>query len=319
MARSTGEERFKSDSKRQFAVLLFALGMWATFQSLANVSSIANSGLPLAGLISGSIAIAPSAVPSASQFVPIGEFVQGGDLWHYSAIDTLPLIKWLEGDPNEAFFHHDHLLSQRDCEELKLFIDDNEGKSATSCRHCHLCSDDIAVNTKYETKLKITASELKSLIGFEAVKSLVDFYSEHTGGAPVNSIILRRLRANSQHVPYHLDVHNYILQVPLNDVYTGGKLVLLNENGTFYPSREVGSATLMDASRLVHGVSKLTSGVRYGMYLLNDPTLPQRCILTQELNEAVLMAGNETESVLCDQDLTLARSVVGFEYHNIFS
>ncbi len=231
----------------------------------------------------------------------------------------MPLIKWLEGDPNEAFFHHDHLLSQRNCEKLKLFIDDNEGKSATSCRHCHLCSDDIAVNTKYETKLKITASELKSLIGFEAVKSLVDFYSEHTGGAPVNSIILRRLRANSQHVPYHLDVHNYILQVPLNDVYTGGKLVLLNENGTFYPSREVGSATLMDASRLVHGVSKLTSGVRYGMYLLNDPTLPQRCILTQELNEAVLMAGNETESVLCDQDLTLARSVVGFEYHNIFS
>ncbi len=87
--------------------------------------------------------------------VPIGEFVQGGDLWHYSATDTLPLIKWLEGDPNEAFFHHDHLLSQRDCEELKLFIDDNEGKqSVTSCRHCHLCSDDIAVNTKCETKLK---------------------------------------------------------------------------------------------------------------------------------------------------------------------
>jgi hypothetical protein len=92
--------------------------------------------------------------------------------------------------------------------------------------------------------LKIIASELKSLIGFEAVTSLVDFYSEHTEGSPpVNSIILRHLRANSQHVPYHLDVHHYILQVPLNDAYMGGKLVLLNENGTFYPSREVDSAT----------------------------------------------------------------------------
>ncbi len=109
-----------------------------------------------------------------------------------------------------------------------------------------------------------------------------------------------KYRANSQHDPYHLDVHNYILQVPLNDAYTGGKLVLLNKNGTFYPLREVGSATLalMDVSRLVHGVSKLTSGVRYGLFLLNDPTLPQRCILTQELNKAVLMAGNETESCL---------------------
>ena len=168
MARSTGEERFKSDSKRQFAVLLFALGMCATFQSLANVSSIANSGLPLAGLISGSIAIAPSAVPSASQFVPIGEFVQGGDLWHYSAIDTLPLSNGWKVILMKPFF------IMTTCY--------NQGKSATSCRHCHLCSDDIAVNTKHETKLKITASELKSLIGFEAVKSLVDFYSEHTEG-----------------------------------------------------------------------------------------------------------------------------------------
>ena len=63
MARSAGEERFKSD-KRQFAGLLFALAICVTFQPLANVSSAigpdgttASSGLPLAGLISGCIVI----------------------------------------------------------------------------------------------------------------------------------------------------------------------------------------------------------------------------------------------------------------------
>lgn len=39
----------------------------------------------------------------------------------------------------------------------------------------------------------------------------------------------------------------------------------------------------MDASRIVHGVSKLTSGVRYSLYLLNDPTSTQECILPQEI------------------------------------
>lgn len=76
--------------------------------------------------------------------------------------------------------------------------------------------------------------------------------------------------------------------------------MLLNKDGTLDPSREVGSATLIDASRLVHGVSKLTSGVRYSLYLLNDPTLPQKCVLTQELNRTVTMGGNETER-LCKE------------------
>ena len=63
LSRSAGEERFNSD-KRQFAGLLLALAICVTFQPLANVSSAIgpdgttpNSGLPLAGLISGVIVI----------------------------------------------------------------------------------------------------------------------------------------------------------------------------------------------------------------------------------------------------------------------
>lgn len=116
---------------------------------------------------------------------------------------------------------------------------------------------------------------------------------------------MQRLLANNQFVPYHLDVHNHVLQVPLNDNYKGGKLVVLNENGTWYPPRPIASGTLIDASRLVHGVSKLTRGVRYGLYLMNDPTLPQECILSQELNEhdeAVMTAEVNGTEIACELD-----------------
>lgn len=63
LARSAGEERFRSD-KRQFAGLLFALAICVTFQPLAGVvtaigpnGTTANSGLPLAGLIAGTVSI----------------------------------------------------------------------------------------------------------------------------------------------------------------------------------------------------------------------------------------------------------------------
>lgn len=58
------------------------------------------------------------------------------------------------------------------------------------------------------------------------------------------------------------------------------------ERGILLVELDQAAITLMDALRIVHGVSKVTAGMRYSLYLLlNDPTLPQDCMLTRERNK----------------------------------
>ena len=63
-----------------------------------------------------------------------------------------------------------------------------------------------------------------------------------------------------------------IMQVPLNDEseYVGGKLVFVNGNCKIsVPSRPAGSYTIHDDT-ILHGVSRLDSGVRYGLFFLGS-------------------------------------------------
>jgi predicted 2-oxoglutarate/Fe(II)-dependent dioxygenase YbiX len=59
------------------------------------------------------------------------------------------------------------------------------------------------------------------------------------------------------------------VQIPLNDEnkYGGGRLIFLNEDGFEVPPRPAGSATV-HSDRIVHGVTQLTNGIRYGLYVL---------------------------------------------------
>jgi len=71
-------------------------------------------------------------------------------------------------------------------------------------------------------------------------------------------------------VNFHTDCAIKTLQAPLNgdNEYEGGKLVYATAGaGLQYPPRPAGSATLHD-NTIAHGVTALTSGVRYGLFLL---------------------------------------------------
>ena len=59
------------------------------------------------------------------------------------------------------------------------------------------------------------------------------------------------------------------LQIPLNeeDQHVGGKLVFVTGRGLRWPRRPAGSATV-HCNRMVHGVSQLERGVRYGLFLV---------------------------------------------------
>ena len=90
-------------------------------------------------------------------------------------------------------------------------------------------------------------------------------------GGPHDTIKLRRVAADDgddgQCVGFHCDSKR-TMQVALNgdDEYGGGKLTFATADGFVQPARPRGTATT-HANSLVHGVSTLTRGVRYGLFL----------------------------------------------------
>ena len=87
-------------------------------------------------------------------------------------------------------------------------------------------------------------------------------------GSPYDTIKLRRVAATNQCVPFHCDYSKRTMQVALNaeHEYGGGKLTFATAHGFVQPARPRGSATT-HVNSLVHGVSTLTHGVRYGLFL----------------------------------------------------
>ena len=85
-------------------------------------------------------------------------------------------------------------------------------------------------------------------------------------------IVVRRCEEHGRCIKFHTDRSLKTMQVPLNDEteYEGGRLVFATKDGLVYPPRPAGSATL-HRNTIAHGVTTLTSGVRYGLFLLEDP------------------------------------------------
>ncbi|TNV76385.1 hypothetical protein FGO68_gene17613 [Halteria grandinella] len=112
-------------------------------------------------------------------------------------------------------------------------------------------------------KYQLLKKELIQLIGQDIFDKLASLF-----GVQVDEILLRRCEAHGKFINFHTDVSKKTLQVALNDNYEGGKLVYLTEGRVFAPERPTGSITI-HSDDIVHGVTKLESGVRYGLFLLN--------------------------------------------------
>lgn len=143
-----------------------------------------------------------------------------------------------------------------------------------------------------ETDLRRTldTAMLSCLIGAAAVERLaVAFGSSH------NLVKLRRVTAaaaTSAHhggfVDFHSDSHSrQTMQVALNAEadYCGGRLVFATGTGFVIPARPAGTATI-HTDRIVHGVTALTSGVRYSLFLC-DATDSQLAVDLRYLATAV--------------------------------
>ena len=110
--------------------------------------------------------------------------------------------------------------------------------------------------------------KLVSLIGADTVRRIIAHFpvaSNH-----IDAIRLRRCAAHGQCINFHLDHATHTMQVALNgdDEYCGGRLVFATEGGFASPARPAGTITIHDDG-VVHGVTQLQSGVRYGLFFLS--------------------------------------------------
>lgn len=150
------------------------------------------------------------------------------------------------------------LLSEARCAELVQHLD----------HVSHARKEKVA-----DCKLSLSLVDLAKLIGWDSVNRLTSRFAGF--GGRVDEIKLRRVEAvaatAAPHcIRWHVDYALRTMQVPLNsdDSYEGGKLIFARQDGTLVmPRRPLGSCTLHEGN-IVHGVTALESGVRYGCFLL---------------------------------------------------
>jgi len=185
-------------------------------------------------------------------------FLDGSTLIEAAApAEVAALIASLNGDPaGECQLHSDRVvLGHRERSALIAAADAYHRR-----------------DPRPDVKLQLTGDKLAELIGQAAYRRSVQLYR-----GPVDEILVRRTEATAaseepMHIRFHTDYNVRTMQVVLNDPkdYDGGRLIFATGKGFRQPRRTAGSATI-HSGRLVHGVTALTSGVRYGLFFLQHP------------------------------------------------
>lgn len=123
-----------------------------------------------------------------------------------------------------------------------------------------------------DLKLPISAAELGGLVGASAVSALLQLglgvLPPGSAHSPPARFLLRRREASEagslERIPFHRDASAAVVNVALNSGYRGGRLMYVHRGALACPERPAGSALATNRA-VVHGVSALTSGVRYSL------------------------------------------------------
>ena len=115
-----------------------------------------------------------------------------------------------------------------------------------------------------DLQLSLSREQLADIAGVELVGKLEAKFAD-----TYNEIIIRRCQAHDKMINFHTDVSLKTLQLSLNDGsdYKGGQLVYATSGRLHAPERRAGTITIHN-NQIVHGVTELKSGVRYGLFLL---------------------------------------------------
>ena len=157
--------------------------------------------------------------------------------------------------------HAPSSLSAAACAALREAVDRSCGAKADS------------VDGLPDHQLPLTFDQLSSLIGGEEARALVALPAAHFANKCADAeerpsdIFVRRYAGGTRPWnPFHHDSAAVTVNVALcsDDSFVGGKLVAVCKGEVSTLSREEGEATIHD-SRLLHAVTRITSGVRYSL------------------------------------------------------
>ena len=161
-------------------------------------------------------------------------------------------------------YHSSAGLNKTQCNALMSFID-------SCCK-----KNERKKSTTNDYRMTLSRKDLTSVIGESATKSL-----ENTFQGSCDLFRMRRVTASEKKdgddddddegecVAFHTDTHSQkTMQIALNDEndYQGGLLLFATSKGFISPRRVQGSYTIHN-HKTVHGVTSITSGVRYGLFL----------------------------------------------------
>ena len=115
-----------------------------------------------------------------------------------------------------------------------------------------------------DLKITMTRNRLCEMVGEAGVAELEKHF-----GQDYSEILMRRCQAHGKFINFHTDVSRKTLQLSLNSdsEYEGGRLVFTTDGKLVIPERLAGTVTIHH-NDIVHGVSLLKSGVRYGLFFL---------------------------------------------------
>ena len=186
------------------------------------------------------------------------EFLDGVDNHRPSIAQVQEIIASVGGQVGASFSLGTSPLTKKELARLKATVD-----TAFEEHHArHPFTGDCD-----DHKLALDRSQLEQIIGATQVKRLLTLF----GRSPPTEILLRRCKAHGKCIRFHTDHSLKTLQVSLtdDDTYSGGKLVYLTDSGLHCPKRGAGTFTLHRGD-VVHGVSRLRSGTRYGLFFLQQ-------------------------------------------------
>eukprot|EP00466_Bigelowiella_natans_P012142 jgi/Bigna1/85969/estExt_fgenesh1_pg.C_70142 len=173
-----------------------------------------------------------------------------------SSSSSSSIARQLNGEPKACFKYGIALLNEAQCENLIAYVDHEMAAKEREEQRRRNGRDDL--------KMNISLSSLETLIGKKSVNACL-----HAFGRPPSRVVLRRCAAIGKHINFHTDVSRATMQVALNEEYSGGRLVFATERGFEIPLRRAGTATIHD-NRIVHGVTQLRGGIRYGLFFLEE-------------------------------------------------
>tara|TARA_B100001063_G_C16760276_1_gene555605 strand:- start:54 stop:728 length:675 start_codon:yes stop_codon:yes gene_type:complete len=167
------------------------------------------------------------------------------------------------------------ILSDDDCTRLISFIDEQWSMST----HADKARD---------FKLEVDAAHIAKVINqsIHSLRSFVDAQEQEL--LPTTDRILKikiRRRAATtdsidEVIPFHRDHSRVVLNMKLNDNFEGAQLIFVTPDGLIRPLASVGGGIFHDC-RIVHGVTQITAGVRYNIYVLYKNVKPNPLACTQ--------------------------------------